>query len=280
MAKRAAAEAMRLPGIARFHVCFVEAELEEVAAYIRGEATASHENGVADGDPRPMRVYELCGAAARIDRPFGPEADYLGRLPGYNFLETTFPLRGWRRISRVRSNPRYVMWENPLDDVQIQSEYTLQYWTGSTVYRVFSQIAPYPIDPAQAAWLSVNYAAPGHIFRMLQSDRMRSVSYGEHSAGRKSFWQKGAPCAFEDSARYASRPPRERLTRNVICSYLDHLGIDPEATFQRRELDNPILFTTDHQGTPAWTSAEDAQRYRQSLERPHWTERLVDKTWH
>lgn len=280
MDKPRASDAPRLPGIARFHVCFVEAELDEVAAYIRGEATGAYENGVADGDPRPMRVYELHGTDAGIDRRFGPEADYLGRLPGYDFLETTFPLRGWRRISRVRSNPRFVMWENHLDDIQIQTEYNLQYWTGGTVYRVFSQIAPYPLDPAQAAWLSVNYAAPGHIIKMLQADRMRSVSYGQHSAGRKSFWQKGAPWGFEDVARYAARPPRDRLTRNVICGYLDHLEIDPEATFERRELDDPILFTTDHEGTPAWTHPDEALRYRRGLEHPNWIDRIADGTWH
>lgn len=96
---------------------------------------------------------------------------------------------------------------------------------------------------------------------------------------RKIFWQKGEPWDFEDTSEYEQRPPRQKMDRNRICTYLEKLGIDPEATFERRELDEPVLFTTDHEGASATKYPELADRYIQLQEPPNWIERIADGRW-
>lgn len=270
----------RLPDVPRIFVCLVEADIEDVVAYCRGEASATRLGAEQDDEPSDYykfaEIYELHGDAAQVDQTFGPELSYLGQFPHLTGLNA-YPLRGWRRVSRLRSNPRFVLWEESLDTVGPQDHYNLQFWTGGRVIRVLSQISDYPMDDNIALHLGINFEPPEHSFTILDENRQRSVSYG--GGDKKTFWQKGDPWGFEDVGAYRTEPPRKRIGRDRICHYLEKFEIDPEATFERRELDDPVLFTTDHEGVSATIYPELADRYNQLHEPPNWIERIADGRW-
>ena len=180
----------------------------------------------------------------------------------------------WRRVSRLRCNPRFVLYEEYLDHVTMQMEMNLQYWTGGRAYLIYSQTAPYPLDPDHARKLHLPDAPGSHGFVALDSDRMRRVFY--QTEARPRYFAKGAPWDIEDS--YVGLKPRERITRDRLCIYMERLGIDPEATFERRELDDPVLFTQDHSGNPASGYPEEAARYDAMIERG-WIGNIIDGRW-
>ena len=272
----------RLPDVPRIHCYLVEAELEDVLGYCRGEATASRLSDEADPVESPYykfsEIHELTGEAAGIDRPFAPETSYLAQFPRFASL-SSYPLRGWRRVSQVRSNPRFVLWEGHFDSVRPMLETELQVWTGGACYLFFSQIAPYPGDQELLDCLHINFPAGAHGLIACDAERMRKVVYSPTESGRKRFWQKGPTWGFEDTEAYETLPPRHRLTRNRLCTYLERLGVDPEATFGRRELDNPVLFTTDHEGVSASRFPDLAERYCRQHEESLWTQKIIEGKW-
>lgn len=166
----------RLPNVPRIFVCLIEADIEDVLGYCRGEATATRLRAEQDTDLHTFaEIYERVGDAAQIDQAFGPELSYLAQFSQLKRL-TEYPLRGWRRVSRIRSNPRFILWECALDTVDVQDHYNLQFWTGGHVFRILSQISQYPVDDQLALHLGINFKPPEHAFTAMDDNRQRSVS--------------------------------------------------------------------------------------------------------
>ena len=268
----------RLAARPRIGCLLVEADYADVLDRVRGEATAAHESGLKD-PATAIELFELHGDAAQVHRPFGREAHYWAELPGLEFISDVFDLRGWRRVSRLRCNPGFVLFEEELDTVRPFMDLDLAVWTGGRVFGVMSQIAPYGLSLEHEAKLMVNFAVGQHTFLAVDQARKRSVSYlaSGTGAGSKRFHAQGEPWDFEDS--YEGLKPRERITRDRICLYLERLGIDPESLFERRELDDPVLFTTDHAGPSACIYRDAADRYRRSINGDTDLQKIQAGTW-
>ena len=255
----------RLPGVPRLCCILVQAELADVLSFVRAEAQL-----------QPRALHELTGPDARVDRSFGPQAAHLTQFPDRDFIRDTFALRGWRRVSRLRSNPEFVLFEEHLDQVTDVNLRHLQFWTGGPAYLVRSQIAPYGLNKEHATVLGVVDAIGEHVFTAARADAMRSISYISW-VGPKELHEWGTPWDFEDS--HEGVDPALCLTRDRICSYLERIGIDPEASFDRRELDDTVLFTEDHPGTPVAPDPAAGERYREMVEGIGWFPRVQAGTW-
>lgn len=287
-------DSCRLADTPCFAVCFVETDLEHLADYFRGEACEVERRG---GHPS----FEVRGDAAGIGGPFGydsslivnPFKDEIPYLTGVqkekmvrneerilSRLPEWYPLRGRTRLSRLRCNPRWIMIEQYCNSIEPVMEHSLQQWTHGATYRFISQIGRDPTEDMGLHYGIDNATGPGPgPTPQLSQDRyfihhlMTYVAPGAevydttryvqvYRDDRMKFTQSGKLLPFEKPETYQVSPPRNRLTRDIICSYLDAIGIDPEATFGRRELDDPILFTSDHPGIPCLSYTEHADRYR------------------
>ncbi len=257
--------AHRLAGVPRLCCILVEADLDDVLNFVRGDATAND-----------LTLNELRGEAAQVERSFGPQASHLTQFPDRDFIRDTFALRGWRRVSRLRSNPKFVLFEEHLDQVTDVNLRHLQFWTGGTAYLLRSQIAPYGLDKEHATVLGVVDAIGEHVFTAARSDAMRSISYISW-VGPKELHQWGSEWDFEDD--YDGVDPSLCVTRDRICAYLDRIGINPEATFDRRELDDAVLFTEDHEGAPLEHDAEAGARFKDMVEGVGWFPRVQAGIW-
>ena len=258
--------AFRLPGVPRLCCILVKAELADVLGFVRAEAQLQE---------RP--IYELHGEEAQVGRSFGPQVSHLTQFPDRDFIKDTFALRGWRRISRLRANPKFVLFEEHLDQVTDVNLRHLQFWTGGDAYLIRSQIAPYGLQKEHAIVLGVVDAIGEHAFCAASENAMRSISYISWSGPKKELHQWGEPWDFEDS--FEGVDPSDCLSRDRICSYLDRLGINSEATFDRRELDDPVLFTEDHHGTRVGDDPEAGERYREMVEGIGWFPRVQSGIW-
>ncbi|MEM1274271.1 MAG: hypothetical protein AAGF88_10665 [Pseudomonadota bacterium] len=267
----------RPPVVPRLACILVEADVEAVLGFIRGEATARRQDAEAQGGAAFCDIHEISGADAQIHRPFGPQASHLTQFPDQKFIETTFDLRGWRRVSRPKSNPNFVLYEEFLDHVTDVHARHLQHWTSSKTYLIQSQIAPYPtLTREQSIVLGVVDAIGEHVFTAIDDHKMRSLSYIRWDGPMQlNMW--GAPLPFEDS--YDDLHSSEVLTRSRIYTYLERLGIDPVATFERRELTDAVLFSEDHPGPSASGYPDEADRYRDMVEGEGWFPKVAAGHW-
>ena len=247
----------RLDNIPSFHACFVASDLEDVASYFRGlcHHMLANEYGLR---------YEVSGKGAVIEQPcFGPELD---NYPNVDWLADIFPLRGYARISRVRSNPRFTMIEMAMNRFpDFHFEETFHEWTGADTYRIWSSISKDPCNQTPTR-INMPVSEIAHGLFYYGPGVGRWLACTKNSTGYK-FHNRGPLLSFENPDHYQKRYLRDRLNRNIICEYLEALGIDPEATFDRRELDDPILYTADHIGNTAAKYTDEGQRYEAFRER-------------
>lgn len=256
----------RLWRINRLCCILVKADIEDVLSFVRAEATA-----------REMTLHELHGEEAQVERAFGPQTSFLTQFPDQEFIRETFSLRGWRRVSRLLANPKYVMFEEHLDQVTDVNLRHLQFWTGGETYLIRSQTAPYGLNKEHAIALGVVDAIGEHGFTAATCDSMRSLSYISWTGTKKELHTFGEPWEIEDS--YEGVAPSQVITRNRICYYLDRLGINPEATFDRRELGDAVLFTEDHHGTPMTPDPSGAERFLEMTEGVGWFPKVQLGIW-
>lgn len=243
---------------------FVKAELDEVAAYYRGMAC----HMLKDPDLPPG--YELQGEAAGIKQLFGPETSMVdGSLyegpkinwPNYDWLPERFPLRGFARLSQVGSNPAYVMVENYCNIYWPYLDNTLHDWSGAEVYRIWSAIGLNPCCKTPERIVHTN-CFPDNGFSYFGKDGRRDVS-ATKDYDRYIFTNNGPHRPFENLGYYKKRLVRDRVNRKIMCEYMLALGIDPVSTFVDRDLLNPILFTSDHEGQECSVYVSECERYEE-----------------
>ena len=247
------------------HVTIIEKNRSDAEAFFRGFFLDQKLNAIEfqgeDAQPYSM----LRGAVARVDEYFG---DILRVLHGdrewYKFY---FNVYGLMRISRPRSNPQLTVVEGSDNRSWPLIPKDASLFLGCRVHYVYSQIG-YDIsnlDPrAQGPYIpeAETRECFAHIWATYDNGCLvrRVAAYYELKKYR--FNEEGVPLYFEDPEKYNMRLVRDRLNRQLICEYLDALGIDPEGTFERRELVDPVLFTVDKAGELLDSYVEDLKRYR------------------
>ena len=225
-----------------------------------------------------LTLRELRGRSAYVSRSFGPQASHLTQFPDQKFIEDTFPLRGWRRVSRLACNPKFVLFEEHLDQVTDVNARHLAHWTGGTAYLIRSQIAPYGLNREHSIVLGVPDDVGEHVFTAMNSDGMRSMSYISWNGPSMELHVWGEPWPFED-AEDENLDKDAFISRNRICTFLERVGIDPESAFERRELEDPILFSEDHPGVAMPPAPDAAARYKSMVEDAGWFEKVQAGIW-
>lgn len=252
---RASEDALRarlepLPEIPWLDGAFVRSDLETVAARFRGElASVAHNEGTGQ--------YEVSGTAARIDiHPFGPELDSPMPPEAADRIAAQFPLRGFARVSRVRCAPDWVFVEGPMGVAVDQL--VLDDLVGAPCLAIWSGLFSAPYFPSAGAGTAMDgfsYHADGAA--------VRSVEYcADASLRGKRFTTWGAVQSFETPAHYKARATADRMTRAILFDCLAALGLDAVSVFARRELDDPLLYTSDHPGLSCHVYVADRRRYR------------------
>ncbi len=90
----------------------------------------------------------------------------------------------------------------------------------------------------------------------------RYMEYKKNIHDGTEFTNSGMMQPFENREYYKAKRTKDRMTRAIICEYLAKLDIDALSVFERRELDNPYLYTADHEGQSCSIYEEDRLRYR------------------
>ncbi|MBS8227907.1 hypothetical protein [Vannielia litorea] len=231
----------QLPEIPTINGLFVKAERDAVAARFRGAfaVTAEDEN----------EVYEVSGDDARIDLHFGPEMNRFKSAPRdlVDITERTFEISGFARVSKVRCNPLWTFVEQavPLEGEQ----YIFDEWLG------VPSIAVWSLDGIWDAYGALHYGD------VEEAPAIREgFSYHEEGANTRwvelisnahdgtSFTRRGQPMWFEDPSHYEAKKTRDRMSRTILFEILGKLGVDAVSVFGRRELDDPLFYSTRIRG--------------------------------
>lgn len=215
---------------------FIESTIEEVASYFRGEAA----NVVYRGNGP---LYEVHGDEANVADYFGPDSHL---YPTIEWLEDYFLLRGSHRVSVVSSNPEFVFVETFCNSSWPYLAQTLHEWTAKTVLEISSSEGPNEMLQTPVK-LHHPVVFPESMFQMWHQSLQRSVIVSKES-NRWSFRQTGDALPFENLNYYQSKRKVDRLNRAILFEYIASLGIDPFDVFIDRNLEKPILFTSDHVG--------------------------------
>ena len=278
-----------LPSLPWIEAVFVKASLDKVAAYFRGWCASTMARDTEDddfwsGDPMaaiaeslpsiPDRtLYEVSGAAAGIAQPFGPDVQELSGFARFgediSWLPQKFPVRGSHRISVVRSNPAFVMIEGAMNGALNTFAETLHRWTGDPALRVWSHTGPNPMLDLPVM-LRPNSSGPDHGFSLHAAGTKRWVHVQRRNR-RLEFHSHGPVQPFENPGHYQKRFMKDRLSRAILFQYLVAFGLDPISIFERRELDDPLLYTSDHPG-------QDCSTYQAERGRGFW--KTTKTTWH
>lgn len=252
---------VRLPDIPRIAVQLIQTDIEQVEAYFRGKYLDLKLNSIEiqGEDPQPYSI--LRGSEAGAENQF----QHPGEIPylKYAWVRERFKTWGLHRISRPRSNPEFVMIEGNGNLTQFFVSDHMAQAFDQPVYTFFSAIG---WDDFDAHLYSPEFKLPKgelftHEFSAKRGTKLRDV-LAIHDEGRYQFRQTGEPEWFERIEHYECRKIKDRLNRNVICEYLERMGIDPEGTFERRELDDAVLFTIDEFGEPLDGFTEDLEKFR------------------
>ncbi|MHA3916458.1 hypothetical protein [Halovulum sp. GXIMD14793] len=239
-----------LPDIPVISVIFVRTTFDEVASYYRGELLSAQES-----DPE-REFYELRDEAAKIELGFGPDTDlcHIDKR-----MAEAYSLRGSVRVSIVRSNPSLVMVEQRANVVLPFEDQRLHQWTGCGVFQFWSTIGEDPLKKLAPKLFHLG-PIPENGFSYIDKNTGRHVcAYQDNT--KAVYNSSGEPLDFERPSNYKKRRKLDRVNRELIFEYMSAIGVDPVATFLRRELDSPILFSSDHGGTPVTRYVKERDRY-------------------
>lgn len=231
---------------------FVQADISSVLARFRGESLSAEEI-----DEDGVIWWEVTGEDARIKEPLGFEA--LWQPDVLPWLESRYAVRGSERVSVVRSNPEFVLVEEACSIPNPYRSQDLKDWVGAPIYEFFSAIGPNPMQDVPDKVFGETHF-PQHIMFASNQDNVRYVSTSKEGSWK--FESRGEMLPFERPEYYQRRFVKDRFNREIMGEYLAQLGIDPEATFVRRELDDPHLFTVDHEGDRLVSYQADKERYQ------------------
>lgn len=239
---------------------FVEAPIDAVAAYFRCSYSFDVKN---DRDRVPAR--ELRGSAAQIDAHFGCDSVYFGDsvLMTESYLEF-FPLRGSRRISTVGCQREFTLVEVYNNTHRPFEGEWLSEYLGANTYEFWSIIGLNPMLKLLPHYQSASFLE--HFLYGFTKQGMRIV-HNIKTEDKWKFDQEGEPLAFEDVRNYRKRMIKDRLNRELIFDYMQKLGLDPESIFLHRELEDPILFSSDLPGDRVKVDEKEFKRYLEWGER-------------
>jgi len=201
-------------------------------------------------------LYEISGHAAQIANSFGPDTH---RYPPFTWLENHFSLRGSHRISIVKSNQRFVFVETYCNLAWPYLEDTLRDWTGMNTYKFYSIEGPNPMLETPE-YLELPTFFPSNGFWSYYKGAQRYLGVTKEAL-RWNYFQDGQITPFEQPEHYTKRRRSDRMNREIVVEYMLALGIDPFSVFERRELEKPILFTSDHVGQTVDLYEAERQRY-------------------
>ena len=286
-------EHQRLSKLPVFGVTFIEWPLEEVFEFFVARSVAS--NAESDGSDLRFealtRYHVLFGEEAHITQELGSIDTIIMRLyHGEN--SDVYPMRsdeksynvyGGTRIARVASNPKWTLIEMPFRQrLMWYIPRDLAIYSGRPVISLRSHLswqqdAQGPFHPkgeARPAFfhdMHVKFGLEGRRYLVAAAeerfDPPRSRAEYMSDAPPKniklvySFDNEGKPLDFEEPEHYKKRLIKDRFNRNILCHYLDKLGIDPERTLIERDLTEPVLFTFGPAGTPVKEFPHDIERY-------------------
>lgn len=189
----------------------------------------------------------LSGDAARFGEPFGPETAHLGRAEIAETMRRAFPLRGYERLSRPQGAADFTMIEQAHGWLQALSGEILAAEFSTDVLSVSSTIGPDRDIPPERSMFP--RPARGNWFQLCTAQFTRGVDAGT-TGGKWHFRSVGPEQDFETPTRYRAKLKRDRLTRVMIFDYMAAFGLDGPAIFGNLAVDDPVLITTDHEGTP------------------------------
>lgn len=258
-----------LPDVPWLNGLFVKADRMEVASRFRGAMARDPD------DPDANEVYEVSGEDARVDLLFGPEMNLFKSVPPplVEITEKTFELTGYARVSTVRSNPSWTFVEQHMD---LEGEqYVFDDWLGVPNIRIWSLDGFF--DPRRALGYDLYtgeqfpevYGGPWVREGFSYHDEgtyKRWVEFGHDIDEGTSFRRRGRPMWFEDTSHYDAKKRRDRMRRAILFEILEKLGIDGISVFGRRELDDPLFYTTRIKGQPCDIYLDERRRWNELMQ--------------
>ncbi|MBD3677385.1 MAG: hypothetical protein HUJ27_03175 [Rhodobacteraceae bacterium] len=256
-----------------FPPCFsgviIRAPIEDVLPILRGDFLQQKVNREKLQD-YPEMCDVIVGTDAIEDKgKFG----YLLPMQDGTFeqSEGDFDVWGYCRVSRIRGAKNLSFLEFPENGRPLVYDLVIAQFLGVETFYFRSEISACGeidgIDPR--AWKSLNeffyhnYSG-GRLERISFSlkDHHRAVESGVTHGGRRSGRVSGSAAWFEDVNRDGQVPKRPILNRSKILKYIVKFGVDPEAIFLSKELDDTFLFTAGREGEPLTNFEEDMARLR------------------
>ena len=240
-----------LPELTWIEGAFVRADLASVLSRFRGEMAAVGNQ------------FEATGEKAGIQSPLGMEP-----FPHMNprlreKSEKGFSVHGFARVSVPRCNPNWTFVEAPFS-VSSQNFFLHEWCQNAPILHIWSGLFTYSLSLSEAETPSEMhgfcYEAEGH--------KMRWMEWKRDDEGTRLITRR-KPVSFENVAHYKSKRTRDRMNRSVLFEILENLEIDPVSVFDRRELEDPHLFTSEPRGTSCNDYIEDRDRYRRFVDRPY-----------
>lgn len=248
-----AGETHRLPEVAKFALMVVKAPLDDVLSYFRCFLGETNDNR----DPKKFPHFrEVRGPQIREERVFG----LCGHGQVHPEYRDFYEIWGRFRVSTAPGRPDLVLIEGCQAHNEILSDILLAVYLRRPVYVFSSRIAwdltsgvtphlPYREprgQPGEHLMARVYEGYERHTDRVFD-DRDRTI-WVSHDGSRWRFQNDGTPEPFEQVDAYGARLKADRLTRNMICAYMEAVGVDPERTFVGREVENAVLFSSQMEG--------------------------------
>lgn len=266
---------VRLPDVPKFAMLVVQAPFEDVLEYFR---CVYHEQDDQSENLRLGRrpFCEVRGDDIAAARAFGYcEAKQYGV---HQDFEDFYRIWGRHRLSTAPGRPDLVLVEGVSAHNEILSDLQLAIFLQRPVYAFSSRIA---WDPTSASAMKSAFdppkGAPGeHVLRRTYGkyarltdqsfdNRDRTVWVGYD--GRRWRWQSsGEPETFEQVEAYTARRKADRLTRNMICDYMEAVGVHPERTLIDRDVENVVLFSTEYNAAMVKADPDMLAAYNHQME--------------
>lgn len=253
----------------------VQAPFEDVLSYFR---CVYHEDDDQTENIRLRhRPYcEVRGPEIKAARTFG-WCEYLqhGIHPDYRDF---FAVWGRHRISTAPARPDLVLVEGFSSQNEILSDVLLAIYLQRPVYAFSSRIA---WDQTlglnhRAAYRPPNSPPGQHLMQRTYGgyqrlsdqsfDNRDRVVWVSHDGRRWHWVNSGQPETFEQAEAYTARRKADRLTRNMICDYMEAVGVDPERTLIERAVEDVVLFSTEMGGMPVKADADMLAAYKKQMD--------------
>lgn len=230
---------------------FVRADLGEVLSRFRGEMAS------VGGQ------FEAIGDQAQIQSALGMESFPHMHKRLREKSEKGFAVHGFARVSVPRCNSSWTFVEAPFG--MSSQNFSVHEWCqNAPMLHIWSGHFTYEIDLSEThdptEMHGFCYEAEGRQRRWMEWKRDNE---GTRLVSRRD------PMSFETTSHYESKRTGDRMNRAVLFEILENLEIDPVSVLERRELDDPHLYTSERRGTSCNSFVDDRNRYRRFIDRPY-----------